>query len=530
MGVFELNFEFFDMIFFAGDTLHIYADTGSGFELYDSFSRTLSPFSILIPARRLKFIWKTDFQFQDQGFNISWECFEAMEPVSAFELVDFNPCFEHVRLEDRSTQLPNSWQWFLDDQIIGTTPGLLLSVQPGIYDVTLIVCNDLGCDTSTVENLIHYDPAFLVCDAIVMSEEQLELSTACEGVIVDDGGPLNNYSNHGYSSIPIAAPNAHAYQIKFNFFETENIFDLLTIYVDNGFGFEPVESYAGTHTGLELFVIGTRILFEWDADNSGTRPGFEVEWACVIEPVIDPIIERSDCENGFDFSLNSPNTNAITWIFGDGEWGVGSTINHRYETPGSYQVTGSASNEFGDTTFIMFVEAVYHLAYFEAPNNIPLNEVQTIQILEPAQDQIQSIRWTLDGNYLNNTNTLGLLIDQNGSYELGLEITDLFGCVSTYTQTIIAGVVNTQTLTDLNIRIQPNPTKDLLHLLDLQTLDPGYSLNLMNTTGQQVYQYTPAAGTERLTIDMRALPPGIYYLNIAYPTMQYKGKRIIKIE
>lgn len=514
----------------SSDQLSLYVDRGNGFEFETIYSGGIWDLSGLIYGSRLKFIFESDEIGTFDGFDIEWTCVSAAPPIADFDINPVSDCRGEYQLIDQSTILTNSWTWLLDDEIISTESDPSFEVEPGSHDVTLIACNDFGCDTSMVENGIIYNPNLEFCDFIVMTDE-LNLTTEnCEGRFIDDGGINDNYSHYVLAGLKVATPNAQAYQVNLHFFETENLYDILKIYADQGMGFEPVAEYAGIHTGTELFVTGTRILFEFTSDNSVNRPGFEVSWHCITEPVIAPTMVKVDCENTFDFALNSPNTDQITWYFGDGDWGVGSAFTHLYDAPGSYQVAGHASNLFGDTTFTMFVEADYYPAYFSAPDQVPVTEVQQISLLAPIEDQIQSIRWKLDGIQVDTTYILNISFDQNRSYELAVEIIDWDGCVSTHTATIDAGIVGTQDLPTANIRIQPNPTKDIIRILDLQSLKTGYSLTLMNTVGQQVYYRTPSPDTDQLTIDMNHLPAGVYYLNIASPDQPYRGKRIVKIQ
>ena len=91
-------------------------------------------------------------------------------------------------------------------------------------------------------------------------------------------------------------------------------------------------------------------------------------------------------------------------------------------------------------------------------------------------------------------------------------------------------MVNTQDLSIANIRIQPNPTRDFLQLLDLQNLPKDCTLSLYNTVGQQVYTQNLQSGINQLTIDMASFPVGVYYLKIKNPDQEFQGKRVIKIE
>ncbi len=517
------------------DEMLLLVDNGNGFELFEEYEGNLNPFNITVTGSRIRFVWNTDGSITRSGFEINWSCIDPTTPPTAAFMLNANDiCSGEVALTDQSTGFPSSWNWMVDGTTVSTVqdPNFTLTT-PGTYDLTLIACNSIGCDTSIVADLITFNPDLPECMLIVMTDDLMASTQSCEGTLVDDGGLEENYSNSIDATLDVAAPGALSYLIDFVSFESEAGFDEILVLVDNGNGFELFGEYEGFINPFTLSVVGSRIRFIWNTDGSITRSGFEINWTCLTEgeaPMVSPTMEWEDCENTVHLAANSPSANQVTWDFGDGSTGEGLEVTHTYATSGSYEINATAMNAFGTTPFSMSANPAYNTVYFEAPDNMVINEVEGITISSPTEDMIQSINWEINGIYVSSNYSHAIGFNQPGTYELEVTITDINGCQSDFVQIIEVGTVGTRDLTEANIRIQPNPTRDLIHLLDLQILDTGYSLSLMNIIGQEVYQLTPASGTEQLTIDMSALPTGVYFLNIISPDQRYRGKRIIKVE
>ncbi len=517
------------------DEIQLFVDNGNGFEFFEEYEGNLPPFNVTVTGSQIRFVWNTDGSVTRAGFEINWTCIDPTTPPTAAFILNTNDvCSGEVALTDQSTNFPSSWSWVVDGETVSTAqdPSFTLTT-PGTYDVTLIACNNLGCDTSIVADLITFTPNLPECLLIVMTDDLMANSQNCEGTLVDDGGLDGPYSNSIDATLDIAAPGALSYLIDFVSFDSESGFDEIELFVDNGNGFEFYGEYEGSLNPFILSVVGSRIRFVWNTDGSITRAGFEISWTCLTEgdaPLVDPTMEWEDCENTVYLAANAPNANQVNWDFGDGNTGAGLVVSHTYATTGNYEINATAMNAFGSTPFSMSASPNYNSVYFVAPENMLVNEVENVTISSPTEDMIQSINWEINGIYVSSNYSHSVGFNQPGTYELEVTITDINGCQSDFDQVIEVGTVGTRDLTNANIRIQPNPTRDLIHLLDLQILDPGYSLSLMNTIGQQVYQHTPASGTEQLTIDMSALPTGVYFLNIISPDQRYRGKRIIKVE
>ena len=182
-----------------GDTLFLFVDNGNGFVLYDLFTGNFDPIFLEFPGSQIRFVWQTNDFGTDTGFEVFWDCLSPTLPVSNFELLTLDPCNDEIQLTDLTTGFPTSWTWFLDDDIVSTEQNPTFTIEAGTYDLSLIACNDLGCDTSTVVDLITYDPNLPECQIISMVDGLNQIATLCEGTVVDDGGLNEDYDNNIFS-------------------------------------------------------------------------------------------------------------------------------------------------------------------------------------------------------------------------------------------------------------------------------------------------------------------------------------------
>ena len=254
--------------------------------------------------------------------------------------------------------------------------------------------------------------------------------------------------------------------------------------VDNGNGFEFVEEYEGNLEPFNVSVTGSRIRFVWNTDGSVTRSGFEINWTCIsdnVAPIVNPMMELVECENTVLLSANSPNADQVLWDFGDGNTGEGMDVTHTYASTGIFQITATATNQFGETPFSLTATQEYKEAFFVTPDNMLIGETEEVSLLSPQPAQILLIEWYLDGVLISTDYSHTISFTEIGIYELRAEIIDIDGCNSEFERSIEVGLVNTQDLSIANIRIQPNPTRDFLQLLDLQNLPKDCTLSLYNT-------------------------------------------------
>jgi hypothetical protein len=72
--------------------------------------------------------------------------------------------------------------------------------------------------------------------------------------------------------------------------------------------------------------------------------------------------------------------------------------------------------------------------------------------------------------------------------------------------------------------VSPNPTGQLLHVLFPLTLKSPGSMRLYSATGKPLLEVQPATGARTCTLDVSALPAGIYWLQVNTPREKWVRK------
>ncbi len=265
---------------------------------------------------------------------------------------------------DVSENTPTSWTWYFGD---GSTseeqnPSYTYT-EDGLYTVTLVACNSLGCDTLTRENYITVDTDCY--SANIPGEHQSATITVCEGNVYDSGGPNGNYLEGNYGTLYIAPPGATQLSITFGSFNYEEHGDFLYVY-DGPYG---SGTLIGGYTGNDLEGVtltatsGSLTLIEY-TNHFNNYSGFEATFSCNDEPV-EPLAAFSYqgntgvlCSNEpilfFDQSTGNPTE--WFWDFGDGVVSNQDNPVHVYTESGSYQVQLTTCNEIGCDTEIMTID------------------------------------------------------------------------------------------------------------------------------------------------------------------------------
>ncbi|MEM8909392.1 MAG: PKD domain-containing protein, partial [Bacteroidota bacterium] len=231
---------------------------------------------------------------------------------------------EAIQFEDQSTNVPTAWQWDFGD---GSTseeenPTYTYS-EDGIYTVTLIACNSLGCDTLMRPDYIAVETGCYTQN--IPTEHNTETITVCEGQVFDSGGPNGDYLEGNNGVLIIAPPGAEQVSITFSSFEYEEHYDFL--YVFDGLPNEGIllGMFTGNTLAGQTLVAnsGTLSLVEF-TDHFTNLSGFAATFTCEAIPVelVANFSFSSDstCINEpvrfFDQSTGSPDT--WFWDFDNG--------------------------------------------------------------------------------------------------------------------------------------------------------------------------------------------------------------------
>lgn len=212
-------------------------------------------------------------------------------PIAAFSASPTVTCDGMVQFTDLSTNLPTSWSWTFGDGGTSTVQDPTHTYSAfGSYTVTLTATNANGSDTQTQGGLVQFVPAWL-CDTLQM-EDNDATSTACFGILADDGGPDGPYAAGTSGAFTISPAAAQFVTIDFSVFQWGNnqnrwlrIYDgpdvtspLIGQYQGNGLGALP--------NGGVITSTGPSITLRQEQDGGGGPPpggaGFLLNWNCSL--------------------------------------------------------------------------------------------------------------------------------------------------------------------------------------------------------------------------------------------------------
>ncbi len=328
--------------------------------------------------------------------------------VEAFPQAVFvnNPlsCDGFAAFTDLSVNDPTSWAWDFGDGNTATDQNPTHNYEDnGTYDITLEVCNDLGCDNITGSIVVDFTASF--CDTILMPSTGNLTLNSCTGVLFDPGGDAQ-YPNSMSGTVTIAPPGASEIILQFASFEMETNFDYIEIYDGentNGtlLGFFEGNELPGNN-GEIIANTGAVTIFIF-SDGVVTQEGFETTWQCLF-PTDPPIPNFSgtslSCDGYatfFDESLGG--ANAWTWDFGNGETSTEENPTVFYEDNGEYTVSLEVCNDIGCSDISSMVTV-----------DLAASFCDTLNMPQSGEQLITACTGVLldsggDNNYLPNTNS-----------------------------------------------------------------------------------------------------------------------------
>ncbi len=318
----------------------------------------------------------------------------TLPPVANFTANLNTVCTGSVQFTDASLNGATSWSWDFGN---GTTSTLQNPVATystttaGSYNVTLTVCKNGNCNTITKNNFVTITvPCLTYCVTNGHINTDQWISNVTSGAINNTSvAEANGYGNYTYLSRqaivgttnnPISVTLGNntgpygyvAVFIDFNkngvFSTTERVFNMQA--VSTSFGSPMIAS--GTFAIPATALTGTTRMRVFLSQNSSlTNPCLLSQFNAEVEDytinimpnTVPPIVDftgtpTTTCNGIVAFTDNSQNLpTAWLWNFGDPGSGAANTSTlqnpgHTYSTPGTYTVTLTASNAFGNNTVI----------------------------------------------------------------------------------------------------------------------------------------------------------------------------------
>lgn len=336
------------------DFLNIYDGSDNTAPLLGSFTGNTLPNggSITSTNSRVFLEFFSDGSVTAPGFEMYWECQPVTAPpVATFQGFPRTTCDGFVQFTNVTTQGVNSWFWDFGDGATSTqtTPNHQYATN-GTYTVTLIVCNNLGCDTLAQTNYITVNNTGNC--AVSMPTGTTGNSINCQGILLDPGGMLN-YNDFEYSTYTIQPAGATSIVMDFSLFELETAFDFLYIYDGPNIGSPLIGAFTGfaPPNGGTVTTTGGAATLVFSSDGSLNYQGFDMQWHAInaLNGAVADFSAPVTAAVGATVNFTDQSTGATTyaWDFGDGATSTLANPSHAYGAVGVYDVTLTVENSAG---------------------------------------------------------------------------------------------------------------------------------------------------------------------------------------
>ena len=354
----------------------------------------------------LTFLFTSDGSVTRPGWEATYECLSSeAPPVPAFKSNPEVTCNGAVTFENQSiilgawTDITYAWDFGDGNTSTQASPSHTYAAE-GIYDVTLEMCNQFGCNDTIVVAAVEFNSQVSACFEFLMPINGEETITSCMGTLYDSGGPDGNYQLQENGSVTIFAGDLNVLQLSINELNLSTFGDDIFIYDGPDTNSPLLGTFTGTQIPDEPIISNSnKVTIQFIANAFAGLSGFAIEFECI--PVEDPptanVILLPPFSCGGDFQFNDASTNvpdSWTWDFGDGTTSTEQSPAHSYGGVGEYTVSLTACNVLGcdDTTFAV---QVYNL-----------DDPTCSAVLMPSADNT--------GTIVNVTECTGILQDSGG--------------------------------------------------------------------------------------------------------------------
>jgi len=464
----------------------------------------------------------------------------SYEPCGDFEFGIPNICSGQVNFIDKSLNNPLTWLWDFGDgspTSSETNPSHIYSTI-GEYEVQLIVCNAISCDTISynVSIVNTSGPIAATCTVgSVYSYTSYGISKVSLNTINNiSAADLSGYQDYTCTSstsltqglvYPLSIETLGSYNKNINVwidfnnngsFETDElVYDTLNSASPHS-GNILIPSTAVLNMPLRMRVACERYSYSAPQACVNVYYGEFEDYTVFLQPNTLPpdalynhnVLDL--CQGAFQFIDNSLNfPTSWYWDFGDGVTSSYQNPYHTYSIAGIYTVTLTTSNSFGTDVHSsqITVNSLNPDILLTGPQVIN----NTIQF-STSSIGVLSWQWDFGDGSTSSLAVPSHIYTVSDNYTITLDVQNGVGCLAhAFLDVFIDSQVYVESLDFDNIEIFPNPARDILNIENNSQYNY-FKIEIISVNGQIVKN--AVLDNKLSTIDINDLNPGIYFVNI----------------
>ncbi len=206
------------------DELIIYSGPSTDSPILGIYGYDNVPTTVFVLGSSATIQESSDANTQYAGFEVSYSCaVEASVPTTDFSYISSTICPGLIAFNDQSQNLPSTWSWDFGDGSFSTQKNPENQyTSPGVYNVELTACNDMGCNTSTQEIVVTNNTQEPVFPTYAMAMSDISFNTGLQNVstwlwdfgdgsnsaLSTEATPIHTYAEPGQYNISLSVVDA----------------------------------------------------------------------------------------------------------------------------------------------------------------------------------------------------------------------------------------------------------------------------------------------------------------------------------
>lgn len=473
------------------------------------------------------------------SFTLPLKLMVIAPPEAQFSANKSFTCNGKVAFQNQTLNEATSYTWdFGDGNTSAATAPAHEYTADGTYDVRLIACNALGCDTLLRTALITVKMGSTFCDTILMPTNQTRrIADECTGVIYDAGGSNGNYENNQAGQVLIkTAPNTRI-RLRLAGYDAACCSDYLQVFDGSDLNASPLIWTSTSITAPQTVQSKTNeLLVNFSTDGANTAKGFSIQYECSnnLPPLAQFGYAPQSCPNFVAFQSTSLEAEQVYWDFGDGNSSTQPFWIHVFAKTGTYNVTLYAirGTDTSSYTLPVKIDQVAFYAEVSYPKQAKINTPVVFSV--SSTYPINSISWDINGQFASGMLPVVATFPQVGTFPVRAYVQASNGCYLQHEGQITVGLTDTQTphddIASSGLKISPNPTSGFLQVEVSSPISGPVRWSLSDALGRHKYS-GEWRGSNTLTeqLDLSQLPAGLYWLSVERNGSAQRSK-VVKVE